>query len=110
MKDRPNDPPLTEAEKQIIQEYESACHAMQTGVAYDQEFGSQDGSPKHLRVGLNTQKSDHAALVSLLIDKGIIDRHEYFLRIREFMKREVKWYEEMLSKHPNFSGAKVTLG
>lgn len=34
--------------------YEQALHGMQSGVTFEHSQGSPDGSPKHLRVGINS--------------------------------------------------------
>jgi hypothetical protein len=43
-------------EKKMAARYLDACHAVQSGVAFDQARGSDDGSPKHLRTGVNLCK------------------------------------------------------
>lgn len=79
---------------QAVREYTELCHAMQSGVAFEQSRGSQDGTPKHLRVGINVAMCDHAALVKLLVEKGIITDEEYAKAIRDEMRAEVDRYEE----------------
>lgn len=79
---------------EAVREYTELCHAMQSGVAYEQGRGGQDGTPKHLRVGVNVAMCDHGALVGLLIAKGIITDEEYAHAIRDEMRREVDRYEE----------------
>jgi hypothetical protein len=81
-----------------LERYEAAMHAMQTGVAFDQAAGSQDGSPKHLRVGINLAMSDHASLVRLLLAKGIITEEEYFQAVAEGMEQEAEEYRKALSE------------
>lgn len=76
--------------------YQAAAHAMQTGVKIDHAKGSTDGSPKHLRVGINACAVDHAALVWLLIAKGVIDETEYVKEVADEMEREKQRYEERL--------------
>lgn len=78
--------------------YVSAAHAMQSGVAMEQSRGSQCGTPKHLRVGVNSAMADHCALVRLLMSKGIITEAEYLEAIRLAMIEEVERYEKNLSK------------
>ncbi len=80
----------------IIIEYQNLCHAMQTGVGMEQRLGSSDGSPKHFRVGINAAMINHAAMVKLLITKGVISELEYFTALRDGMKEEVKKYEAVL--------------
>lgn len=86
-----------------------ASHSMQAGVAACLEIPelSKQGEPKHLRVGVNNAMVDNAALVKLLVDKGLITDVEYFEAIADAMEREKASYEERLSKH---LGHPVTLG
>lgn len=79
--------------------YFRACHAMQSGVAYEMTHGAKDTEPKHLRVGVNSSKCDHTALVRLLIDKGIIDSKEYLEAIADEMEAEQKRYEQRNGVH-----------
>ena len=79
---------------------------MQTGVAFDHEKGSDDGSPKHLRTGINSAMSDHGALVKLLIRKGLITEQEYLDAIADAMEEERDRYEQHLEQA---YGVKVTL-
>lgn len=84
-------------------EWESLAHAMQAGVAFEQARGSEDGTPKHLRVGINAALSDHGALVALLIRKGVITELEYLDAIVEQMRDEVRAYERRASAKMNAS-------
>ena len=81
-------------------------HAMQSGVAMEHEMGSTDGTPKHLRVGVNMALNGEAALGKLLIDKGIITKEEYMEAHIAMMEQEVQIYEARLSRA---TGAKVNL-
>lgn len=76
--------------------YENAQHAMQTGVAAMLVRGTKECDPKHLRVGINTAMSDHAALASLLIAKGVITHDEYVAAITHRMNAEAESYETQL--------------
>ncbi|MCI0527909.1 MAG: hypothetical protein L0Y56_10780 [Nitrospira sp.] len=89
-----------------FEEYLTLCHAMQTGVAWDLEKDPSSGTPKHLRVGINTAMSDHGALVALLVKKGIITDDEYTDFLIEFMTREKNSYERKLYEK---YGMKITL-
>ena len=84
-------------------------HAMQTGVAYEIEKTPSNSatSPKHLRTGVNAAMVEHAALVELLVEKGIITLEEFLERNCAKMQEEVDKYEERLSKA--YGGVKVTL-
>jgi hypothetical protein len=84
----------------------AAAHAMQTGVAYEQQRDPSDGSPKHLRTGINAAMSDHCGLVKLLIEKGLISEDEYTKAIADEMEREKERYEVRLTER---YGKKITL-
>jgi hypothetical protein len=78
--------------------YEQAMHAMQSGVAFEHGRGSQDGSPKHLRVGVNSAMVNQAALVRLLIEKGLITEAEYVEAVRLEMNAEANRYEQRIQQ------------
>ena len=80
------------------QRYLAAAHALQTGVATEQELGSNDGTPKHLRVGINTGKVEAGALVKILIGKGLFTEEEYMESVANEMEREVAEYERRLTE------------
>lgn len=89
---------MTDKEQIILLQdrYHAACHAMQTGVSYDQEYNPKDKEPKHLRVGINVSLCDHTALVRLLMDKGLITELEYWQAVTAEMEREVERYTEKI--------------
>jgi hypothetical protein len=89
--------------------YTDLLHAMQSGVAMKMNYDPSETTPKHLRVGVNSAMCDHAALVSLLLQKGIITEAEYFEAITEHMQAEVKRYEEWLNERLG-AGGRITLG
>jgi hypothetical protein len=82
--------------------YESALHGVQSAIAfeYERENPQQDMRRirKHLRVGIDSAHSSHAALADLLIKKGIISRDEYKEHVRLLMNHELHLYETRLSK------------
>lgn len=87
----------TKEEEALTREYNYLCHAMQTGVKYDHEVnGANDGTPKHLRVGVNVALCNHSALVRLLISKGLFTYKEYLISIRDAMQTEVNDYTKRL--------------
>ena len=86
--------------------YLAAAHAMQSGVATTMQIDSDTTSPKHLRVGVNSAMCDHAALVRLLIAKGLFTQEEYTKEVADEMERERTRYEARLSAH---YGKKITL-
>ena len=73
--------------------YFAAAHAMQSGVAAEQAAGGDDGSSKHLRVGVNSAMVSVAALAGLLIEKGVITLDEYERANADEMEREKARYE-----------------
>lgn len=87
--------------------YKELAHAMQTGVAYELEKDPKSGTPKDLRVGLNSAMVNDAALARLLIAKGVITLEEYEAEVTAEMQREVKRYEDRLTER---YGTKITLG
>jgi hypothetical protein len=95
----------TQKEVALITRHQALSHAMQSGVAVDME--QKPEHPKHFRVGINVALVDHASLVKLLCDKGLITYEEYLTAIVDGMEREVKRYEDLLSAR---LGTRVTLG
>ena len=88
--------------------YSKLAHAMQTGVKMMQNFEHPEmhipdnileasDSPKHLRVGVNSSMVCHAALVSLLVDKGVITIDDYERSLVDMMENEVHSYEKQIS-------------
>ena len=80
----------------LIARYLAAQHAMQTGVKLEKAQGGKATEDVHLRVGVNTALSDHAALVSVLVRCGAIREIDYFHAIAEFMEKGVRDYEKRL--------------
>jgi hypothetical protein len=70
--------------------YLDAAHGMQSGVAYvmETEPEPKETSLKHLRVGVNSAMCNQAALVRLLIAKGLFTPEEYEKEIADEMERE----------------------
>jgi len=86
--------------------YYAAAHAMQSGVAMEMNYNSEPTEPKHLRVCINSALVDQAALVNLLVDKGIITRTELLKALAHAMTEEKTRYERHLSE---LTGTKITL-
>jgi hypothetical protein len=89
--------------KQQIEEawrrYLAACHAVQTATAFEIEtkgLPAAGASPKHLRVGISTQKVEMGALVGLLIRKGLMTELEWFTSIAAAMEQEKATLESNL--------------
>jgi len=94
---------------EFIEEYARLAHAVQTGVAYDHQFGSQDGTPKHLRTGLSCVMADLGSLGRLFIAKGLITEDEYYTAILDGLKQEVAAYEQRIADKTG-GATKITLG
>lgn len=95
--------------------YEQALHGIQTAVLHEMNIWEEKNGgnryrsevlktsdthpngPKHTRVGLNMRACDHAALASVLIEKGVITEEEYLERLRLFANEELARYED---SHP----------
>lgn len=56
-------------------QYEEAAHGLQSAIAYDPD--NQDLQAKHMRVGIDMQKSDTMGLATLLMEKGVFTLEEY---------------------------------
>lgn len=80
---------------------------MQTGVAHEQAGGSTCGTPKHLRVGVNSALVDGAALAKLLIAKGVFTEAEYAEAVTVEMEAEAERYAARLSEK---FGVNIKLG
>lgn len=92
--------------REFMRREEELGHAIQSAVLYELELDRRNtvtvyavpetssGSPKHLRVGVNLAMDQHAALVKLLIDKGIIQESDYFDNQILLLENELKMYED----------------
>lgn len=96
---------MTIEEKQS--KYLALLHAMQTGVGFKLQKDASEADPKQVRTGINSALVSHGALVALLVNKGLITLDEYYDSLIEALEREVKMYEEQLSKQ--YGGASITL-
>lgn len=88
---------MTQREHFLVRRYGELLHAVQSGVKFDHESGGQDGSPKHLRTGINSALVDSGALAQLLQKKGIFTQEEYLEQLVESAEGEVKRYETLLA-------------
>jgi hypothetical protein len=92
----PSHRPFDAEEEAFIARHKAAQHAVQTAVRFEIESLGEAGEQthhgarylKHLRVGINTAMCDHAAMVEVLIDAGVIDRKKYLEKIAIVMERE----------------------
>lgn len=81
----------------LVDRYTSALHAMQSGVKVLQELGlSEECSPKHLRIGVNSALIESGVLAKLLMNKGIITENEYLRTLAELTEADVLTYEKRL--------------
>ena len=77
-----------------MSEYLKLGHAMQSGVAAKMALDPSESTPKHLRVGVNLAMVDHAALVRILLEKGLFTEAEYERALTDQMAREVQAYRD----------------
>lgn len=100
---------LTDAERlALMQRYQAAAHAMQSGVAMMMVHDSKSLEPKHLRVGINAAMADQGGLARLLIAKGLITEREYLTAMCEGMERERDSYTDAVQAVTGTT--KVSLG
>jgi hypothetical protein len=78
--------------------YQALMHALQSGVAFDQASGSDDGAPKHLRVGVNSALISNGALISILVKKGILTEEEYMEELVVYTQRDVDYMKMTLKE------------
>lgn len=83
----------------LQRQYIKLTKKMQSGVAAKMATGvDQAHEGKHLRVGVNSAMVSDAAVVELLIAKGIITELEWWQALVRRMEKEVDGYEQDLSK------------
>lgn len=70
--------------------YMQAGHAMQSGIDYLLRYDEKMGTPKDLRVGVNSSMSQQGGLATLLIAKGVFTEEEYGTAMADAMEREVE--------------------
>jgi len=97
--------PLTFEENVLIERMTAAQHAMQTGVLAEIMKDAQlfvenplrhGCGPKHLRVGVNSALVEVSALATILMEKGVFTRTEYYQHMAEAYEAEQKLYEGRL--------------
>jgi|HubBroStandDraft_4_1064222.scaffolds.fasta_scaffold1249294_2 hypothetical protein len=92
--------------KEDLDRYLAAAHAVQTAIGYSLVKSPSEGSPKHLRVGIDTMKVEQSALATMLIEKGVFTLDEYQKAIADAMEREVSLRADDLSRQ---MGGKISL-
>ena len=76
-------------------EYESIIHGIQTAIKFEMEADlSNETSPKHLRVGVNSSLISNGAVVSLMVKKGLITEAEYWEELIVFAQRDLDSYRQ----------------
>lgn len=100
---------LNPEEKKLFDEYTDLSHAMQSGVAFLQNYEAAQTSPKHLRVGVNCAMVEHSALCELLIDKGVMTPTEMFTYMIRKMHAEIDSYRANMARHLGCDINKITL-
>ena len=76
----------------LIRRYEGAAHAIQSAISYNPDKKAQE--PKHLRVGIDIRKAEHAGLVRLLVEKGTFTNDEYLEAVVVAMEEEAEFQAE----------------
>lgn len=94
--------------KELYAEYEALHHAVQTGVGYEIAKAPQEAgvSSKGMRTGINMAMVHYAAIVELLVEKGLFTYEEYFASLVKKTREEKERYEARLTK---LYGAAITL-
>lgn len=85
-------------EKELQLKYMELLHGIQSGIAYLMVKEPDMVSPKNLRVGIDSAHVSHAALISLLIEKGIFTKEEYLQSLCKACEEEIKMSEKELSE------------
>jgi hypothetical protein len=80
-------------EKEQVERYFRAAHAVQSGLAYLEQKSPKMFTPKHLRVGVDSTKAEAGGLAALLIEKGVFTRLEYLTATADAMEKEVAMLE-----------------
>lgn len=100
---------MTTRLEKLKQQYFELAHAIQSGVMHEIEFDDASVQPKHLRVGVNMSMCAHAALVRLLISKGLITETEYFTYLVRELRDEINRYRQRIADHHGVSVDRIKL-
>lgn len=73
----------------VFAEYQALLHGVQTGIGYRLEHDKRLADPKHLRTGIDSAMVSDAAIVKLLIDKGVFTELEFVTALRDKAQEEV---------------------
>ena len=91
----------------LLERYKQLAHAIQSGIVFRKD--QTDMEPKHLRTGIDLTKVDHAALVRLLMHKGIFTEEEYYNALVESAEREVDMVRAEIAAEHGIDPDKVHL-
>lgn len=86
--------------------YLAALHAVQSGVEYRRRYDRSFVSEKHMRTGIDSAHVSQAALIRVLIAKGVLTQEEYMEALVRETEDEKARYEAELTAH---FGRPVTL-
>lgn len=90
---------MSENQQEAIARYEAACHAVRTGIML--LMGSpkyKAAEPKDLRLGIDSAQVSQAAIVELLVRKGIITYDEWYSTLADAMEKEKAEYTQEVGK------------
>lgn len=85
--------------EQLMRRETALSHAIQSAIAFQIQAGCEAATPKHLRVGVDTSKADHGALVKLLVEKGVFTEEEYFVEMIAGLERELEFQTKQAQKY-----------
>lgn len=108
--------PKDEINIELAEHLNKLTGQMQSGVAFlEQADWERSGVPrvvstelKHLRVGVNSAKTETAAIAQLLIAAGIFTGDDYIRACISQMEQEVLRCQDLLNKR--YPGANIRLG
>lgn len=88
--------------------YEAAAHKVQSAIAANPN--KRPLEPKHMRVGIDMSKADHAGLVTLLIAKGVFTLEEYTAAIEKSAEDEAEMHRHAVAKELGVHPSKISFG
>lgn len=81
-------------DEEMSDKYAANAHAMQSGIAALITRDATLANAKHMRVGVNMAMVEIAALVDLLVKKGVFTQHEVGEAILEQQEKEILKYRQ----------------
>jgi hypothetical protein len=83
------------SQKDLGLSYRDALHGVQSAISYEMEMGiGRATHPKHLRVGVDSAMISDAAVVRLLIEKGVFTEEEFEESLRLQANYELDSYQQ----------------